>query len=110
MPKDIDYTKPLLEVGKAYRITWRYYDSPDLVKDVYVEDVIPQYIIGTDRIYTYSYFVSLENPDQNTCHDYGLYLWNKLNRRTDQDLYNAHSIVELSKEDYPKLKRFNKEK
>lgn len=110
MLKDTDYTKPLLEAGKAYRIIWKYSYSNDVVQDVYVNSVIPQYIIGTNRIYTYSYFVSLENPDEKSCHDFGYYLWNKLNQRTDRDLCSAYSIMELSIEDYPKLKRFNKEK
>lgn len=106
MPKDIDLTKQHLQVDKAYRITWKYNYTMQVVKDVYIFAVTPHKVIGEDRVYTWSYCALLENPDEDSCHDYCLYLWNKLDSKRNQDLYNADSIVELSKEDYPRLKRF----
>ena len=104
MPKDIDYTEPLLECYKCYRIVWRYgYKlAPDaeftttsiVTKNLLVLNVLPQYTISCDEnprtLYNYSYFCLVEHEtEEKPC---ALYVWNKLDCWHAQDLYNAESV------------------
>ena len=99
----LDKTKQQLQVGKYYRITWKFNYCNDIVYEFYVSGAKAHKVQGTGEVYTWSYDALFENKD-SSCSNYYLCLWNSLGDKFAKTLSTAFSIEELQENEVPNIK------
>ena len=99
----LDKTKQQLQVGKYYRVTWKFNYCNDVVYEFYVAGANAHKVQGTGEVYTWSYDALFENKDSSYS-NYYLCLWNSLGYRFAKTLTTAFSIEELQENEVPNIK------